>query len=135
MDCLFSILQAARQHKVRKGYGDSGDSYGGEFKDGLTMHGICQGNGTGPSIWAVLSSPILNLMRSKESGILFTSAISETKIRFTGYAFVVETDLCQIISALEKFGYAVVSLQQVVDTWEAGLKVSGGALAPEKTFW
>ncbi len=59
----------------------------------------------------------------------------ETKIRFTGYAFVVETDLCQIISALEKFGYAVVSLQQVVDTWEAGLKVSGGALAPEKTFW
>jgi hypothetical protein len=26
-------------------------------------------------------------------------------------------------------------LQQVIDTWEGGLKVTGGALGPEKSYW
>jgi hypothetical protein len=29
----------------------------------------------------------------------------------------------------------VEGLQQAVDTWEGGLKVTGGALGPEKSYW
>jgi len=46
-----------------------------------------------------------------------------------------DSDLLQVLSALQSAGLAIVSLQKAVDTWEAGLKVTGGALAPEKTFW
>jgi hypothetical protein len=134
VDCLFSTLQEA-QHKVRTGYGDSEGWYGGSQKEGPPMHGICQGNGAGPSIWAVVSSPILNLLRTKGYGIFFTTPISNSQIRFSGYAFVDDSDLIPVLSALQKAGLATLLLQKSVDTWEAGLKVTGGALVPEKTFW
>jgi hypothetical protein len=103
VDCLFSTLQEA-QHKVRTGYGDSEGWYGGSQKEGPPMHGICQGNGAGPSIWAVVSSPILNLLRTKGYGIFFTTPISNSQICFSGYAFVDDSDLIQVLSALQKTG-------------------------------
>ena len=74
-------------------------------------------------------------MRKKGFGIRLTSPISNTHIRFAGYSFVDDTDLLKVISTLQQYGYAILSIQQAVDTWEAGLKVTGGALVPEKTFW
>jgi hypothetical protein len=48
VDCLFTTLQEAR-HQVRMDYGDSYLSYSGS--NWVTpMHGIGQGNGTGPAI-------------------------------------------------------------------------------------
>jgi hypothetical protein len=58
--------------------------------------------------------------------------ITHSKIRFAGYVFVDDSDLLQVISALQSAGFATASLQMAVDTWEASLKVTGGALAPEK---
>jgi hypothetical protein len=60
VDCLFTTLQNAT-HQVRTGYGDSSTSYGGPNWT-TPMHGIGQGNGAGPAIWAVLSSPLLNIL-------------------------------------------------------------------------
>ncbi len=60
VDCLFSTLQDAT-HQVRTGYGDSSLTYGGP-KWITPMHGIGQGNGAGPAIWAMLSMPLLNLL-------------------------------------------------------------------------
>jgi len=133
VDCLFSLLQTA-SHKVRTAFGDSETSYGGLDDSRLPMHRICQGNGAGPSIWAALSSPILTYMRSKGFGLKFISPIFSTQVRFSGYAFVDNTDLLQVISALQQYGFAISSLQQAIDTWEGGLKVTGRALVPEKTF-
>ncbi len=121
LDCFFSTLQEA-QHRVRTGYGHLEGWYGGKPKDSLPMHGICQGNGAGPSIWAVLSSPIINLLRSKGFGQSFTSPITHSHIRLAGYAFIDDSDLLQVLSALQSVGLAVVSLQKAVDTWEADLK-------------
>jgi hypothetical protein len=101
VDCLFSTLQTA-SHKVRSAFGDSETTYGGLDDSGLPMHGICQGSGAGPSIWAVLSSPILTYMRSKGFGLKFISPISSTQVCFSGYAFVDDTDLLQVISALQQ---------------------------------
>jgi hypothetical protein len=74
-------------------------------------------------------------MRSKGFGIHLTAPISKTSVHFAGYLSVDDTDLLQVISALQKYEFAITSIQKAVDTWEAGLKVTGGALVPEKNFW
>ena len=52
------------------------------------MHGIGQENGADPAIWAVLSSPLLNLLQSKGFGCVFLSPFSKEPLAFVGYAFV-----------------------------------------------
>jgi hypothetical protein len=81
VDCIFTTLQEAI-HKVRIGYGDSSDYYGGT-SDNILMHGICQGNGAGPAIWVVMSSPLLDIQRKKGVWILllYSSATQGGKIR------------------------------------------------------
>jgi hypothetical protein len=51
VDCLFTTLQD----------GDSDNSYGAANWV-QPMHGIGQGNGAGPAIWAVLSTSLLNIL-------------------------------------------------------------------------
>jgi hypothetical protein len=72
--------------------GDSLDFYGGpNWK--TPRHGVGQSNGAGPAIWAVLSTPLLNMLQSKGYGCSFMSPISNIITEFTGYAFVDDTDL------------------------------------------
>jgi hypothetical protein len=60
INCLFTTLQEAI-HKVCTGFGDSKSHYGGKVWL-VPIHGIGQGNGAGPAIWAVVSSPLLNVL-------------------------------------------------------------------------
>jgi len=69
INCLFTTLQEA-VHTVRTGFGDSKASYGGKVWL-VPIHGIGQGNGTGPAIWAVVSTPLLNVLRQKGFGCEF----------------------------------------------------------------
>lgn len=55
--CMFSTLQNL-EHTVRTVYGDSAQAYGGPIWV-VPMQGIGQGNGTGPMLWAVVSTPVL----------------------------------------------------------------------------
>jgi len=57
--------------------------------------GIGQGNRAGLQIWAVVSTPILNLLRQEGYGVTFKASISGDKIHFMGYSFVDNTDLIQ----------------------------------------
>jgi hypothetical protein len=57
VQCLFMTLQEAT-HCVRTAYGDSDLTYGGPGWV-KPMHGIGQGNGGGPPIWAVISLTLL----------------------------------------------------------------------------
>jgi hypothetical protein len=67
VNCLFTTLQNAI-HYVRTAYGDLTLAYGvsGWVKP---MHGIGQGNGGGPPIWAVISSVLLDTLRSKKFAV------------------------------------------------------------------
>jgi hypothetical protein len=131
IQCLFSMLQDAT-HFVRTAYGDSSITYGGPgwLKP---MHGIGQGNGGGPPIWAVISSSLLDTLRSKGYGFHMVSPISNNPISFVGYSFVDDNDTVQ--SDGDTPTNTVHKLQRAVDTWEGGLKVTGGALGPEKSYW
>jgi hypothetical protein len=100
------------------------------------MHGIGQGNGAGPAIWAVVSTPLLNMLRASGVGSHFISPISGKDIHFVGYAFVDDTDLIQTADEGMATGSDVArELQRALDIWEGGLNATGGAIVPEKSHW
>jgi hypothetical protein len=91
INCLFTTLQDAI-HKVRTGFGDSKDHYGGSVSL-VPIHGIEQGNGVGPAIWAVVSTPLLNVLQEKGFGCEVVCLLSCKFFKFVGYAFVDDTDV------------------------------------------
>jgi hypothetical protein len=133
IDCLFSTLQNAT-HQVRTGYGDSTSYYGGLYWI-IPMHGIGQGNGAGPAVWAVLSTPLLNLLPKLGFGCFLISPITNIQKNFVGYSIVDDTDLIHSNPLDTSYTEVIQKMQHSLDTWEGGLKATGGAIVPEKTFW
>jgi hypothetical protein len=132
INCLFTALREAI-HKVRIGFGDSKSHYDGKVWL-VPIHGIGQGDGAGPAIWAVVSSPLLNVLRKQGFRCEILCPLSSEYFRFVGYAFVNNTDI--IHSALnENPDLARTQLQAAIDTWEMSLKATCGAIIPEKTVW
>jgi hypothetical protein len=132
--CMFSTLQNLK-HTIRCAYGTSTESYGDE-RWAVPMQGVYQGNGAGPVIWAVVSSPVLQLLRKEGYGAFFKAAISGNEIRLVGYAFVDDTDLIQTgISSMDSFASVFTQAQKALDRWEALIKATGGALAVSKCRW
>jgi hypothetical protein len=100
----------------------------------VPFHAIGQGHGAGPAIWAVVSSPLLNILRAKGFGSKICCPLSRAFLKFAEYAFVNDTDI--IKSALcDKKQDAIALLQKAIDTWENSLKITCGAIVPEKTVW
>jgi hypothetical protein len=131
VECLFTTLQEAT-HCVRTAYGDSTLTYGGPGWV-KPIHGIGQGNGGRPPIWAVISTTLLDIIRTKGFGLSMISPITRSPLNFVGYSFVDDNDIVQ--SDGDDSLSTAIKLQRAVDTWEGGLKVTGGALGPEKSYW
>ncbi len=132
--CMFSTLQNL-EHTIRTAYGDSEETYGGDLWV-IPMQGVYQGNGAGPLIWAVVSSPLLDIMREEGFGTFFKTSISSQDIRFVGYAFVDDTDLIQTSKDGTETGDEMrEQMQAGVNTWEGIIDATGGALAVEKSRW
>jgi hypothetical protein len=96
--CMFSTLQHL-SHTIRCAYGTSTESYGDDIW-AVPIQGVYQGNGAGPVIWVVVSSPVLQILRQEGYGAFFKAAISGEDIRLVGYAFVDDTNLIQTGTAL-----------------------------------
>ncbi len=119
---LFSTIQEM-QHLIRTAYGDSRDYY---QQEDIPFHGILQGNGAGPTIWAMVSTPLLNRLRAKGYGI--TIASDDGPIHIPAFAFVDDTDLVQDNEQDE----GIQLTQQSVSEWEDALRATGGLLVPNK---
>jgi hypothetical protein len=103
VDLMFDAIPRLRHH-ICTAFGDSTVSYGGDPKPGdPPKHGVSQGNGTGPAIWAVLSTPALDLLHSQGTGVNLQSALSREMLRMAGYSFVDDTDLPQLSESSTKF--------------------------------
>jgi Reverse transcriptase (RNA-dependent DNA polymerase) len=124
---MFDTLQNM-SHTIRTSFGDSVQSY---TKNDKKFHGILQGNGAGPTIWAMVSTPLLNRLRDKKFGVTFSSGVQE-KITLPAFAFVDDTDLVQNIPDDPDFTRMP---QLALKEWENGLITTGGALVPEKCSW
>ena len=92
------------KHAVRTVYGDSDQTFGGEhWRYTEPLHGIGQGNGAGPAIWAVVSSVLFDYIRDKGYGAKLRSPLSKLALHFAGLGFVDDTDIVQLGFADEDY--------------------------------
>jgi hypothetical protein len=128
---MFSMIQNLK-HYVRTIYGDSSLSFGGTLWT-VPIQGVGQGNGAGPQIWAVVSTPVLNMLCSEGHRCFFRTALTGKDVSFVGYAFVDDTDL--IVTApdmIADWQNVAKRMQDSVTAWEGGIRATGGAIVPEK---
>jgi hypothetical protein len=99
-------------------------------------------NRAGPGIWLLVSIPIINMLKLAGFGFKVRTVISGNKFSFVCYTFVDDSDLVHTRRDIDRHDdtYAemtalVTEMQQVVDTWVGGLRASGGALVPSKSYW
>ena len=134
---ILSMLQSLQnmKHHVRTGYGLSTASYGKSLINGKPVQGSGQGNGASPCIWVMISTPLLNLMRKENFGSHFIAPLTKEKISFVGCSFVDDTDLVYTAFDSETpLEDITPHMQRAIDTWEGGLRATGGALVPEKSW-
>lgn len=120
-------------HSIRTAHGDSSFTYGGNTWPRLP-HGICQGNGAGPAIWACTSSPLFDILRNEGYGITHTSAIKRVNFQMAGFAFVDDADLIQSVHHTQSH-QLIPTTQKGLTLWEQLLRTTGGAIDPKKSDW
>lgn len=84
--CLFNMIQKARHHVKNCTW----DTLGGN--DVIQVQRLFQGNGAGPPIWVVLSTPILDIQIAADLGSFITTAITQRTIRLISFSFVNDTN-------------------------------------------
>lgn len=138
-NCMFRCLQEMK-HQVRTVFGDSAAFYqatdvpSSDPLTALPLSGVGQGNGAGPQIWAVISTPIAESLRQQDLGFLFQAALSDTAISYVGFIFVDDATIgCSHPSWSRDT--VVAKAQSALTLWEDTLRATGGAVSPEKTFW
>ena len=128
---MFGTLQQVR-HYVRTTYGDSASYYQGiEY----SLQGIGQGNGAGPAIWLIVSIPIINMLKAEGFGFHIRTPISAEDVGFVCYTFVDDTDLIHSPEDERTVEHLITDMQSILDHWEGGLRATGGALVPTKSYW
>ena len=133
VDCMLKAIQQMK-HYIRTTFGDS-KSFFSSNNARIPFQGILQGNGAAPTIWVLISTPLLDMLRSAQNGAHLQSAISKEPHHVVGFAFVDDTDLvCFNQGNLRLTEEIMEDMQQGIDQWEGGLKLTGGAIVPEKSW-
>jgi hypothetical protein len=134
IECMLTSIQKM-EHHIRTTHGDSEIKYTSKYTQ-IPFQGVLQGNGAAPSIWVAVSTPLLNMMRTAQHGLHMMTAISQQKTNIVAFAFVDDTDLVQgdLIRQDITADEVMQEMQQAIMRWEGGLKCTGGALVPEKSF-
>ena len=132
-----SMIEAIQEmdHYVRTAFGDSDDSYGNNpYKP--PPSGVLQGNGAGPAGWFAIATILIEIMRAAGFGYKQWSVIRQRACHIVCFAFVDDTDL---IHCNDTPGTTTEQLleesQAALDMWSGLLAATGGALAPEKSYW
>ena len=61
----------------------------------IHFQGICQGNGSGPTIWVAVSAPLIEMVRGSGHGIKFEALLSQDKDSLVGFTFVDDTNVME----------------------------------------
>ena len=122
-------------HRIRTLYGDSKGTYGGENKSkrySRPPQGTGQGNGAAPTIWAVLSSTIFEILHAEGYGTSFMFALSRGLFQLCGFSYV---DDCDLLHIGDDVIVVAAQLQKMLSMWDELMEVNGGAIAPDKCWW
>ena len=133
VNSLLLTLQKAT-HRIRTAFGISTKSYCSNWR--FKLHGLGQGNGVAPTGWGVISTPLINMMKTAGFGLQLTTCLSAALIAFVCYAFVDDTDIVHTGSTVDTPGSNILhEMQKFVEHWEGGLRATGGALRVDKSVW
>jgi hypothetical protein len=123
-EVLLGTLQQAVHH-IQTGYGISKSMYQSALGD-APLQGAGQGNGAGPSLWALISSTvIISAMKPAGHGVQLLSPISNLALWIVCFAFVDDADTVQTAQTVEQTGEDVIQqVQPAVDVWEGLLRAS-----------
>jgi hypothetical protein len=123
------------EHEIRTVYSDSDKTYGGKLWV-IPMQGVYQGNGGRPIIWAVVSSPLLQIIEEEGFGMFFKASITNDTIWLVGFAFVDNIDLIQTgTDSLESSLEVLQQMQEGINLWEGLVSATGGAIKVAKITW
>jgi hypothetical protein len=127
---MFTTLDEMR-HYIRTAAGDS-DQYYSKSTHNKKLHGILQGNGAGPMIWAMVSTPILERMRKLGFGVPIIHPLTNAAFQVTAFSFVDDSDFPQLLS--NSFSPEVDS-QKNFNEWLDSLISTGGDVSDDKSNW
>ena len=121
-------------HQIHTAYGAS-LGYGPEDWDS-PFQGILQGNQFGPPSWAIVSSPLFDMLRAEGYGLRIRTPLTRWLLFLAGLAFVDDTDTVQNGKRpTDTWQDVLRHAQGNVDHWNGGIRTTGGALDPKKTHW
>ena len=120
---MFDTIHSMK-HFIRTSFGDSETYY---IQEDQLFHGILQGNGAGPTIWTMISSTLLDKLRTQGLGITIETNDGNT-ITIPAFAFVDDTDLLQQLTTKDD----TTSPQKMVSAWNSGLQTTGGLIVGDK---
>lgn len=123
------------RHYIRTSYGDSITfmNCSGVL---IPYQGLLQGNGASPTTWVLVSTPLINMLRSAGNGTHMISPLNKERSHIVAFAFVDDTDIPNAILNGDgaTFEYIKEQAQDSVTRWEGGMKATGGAIRPDKSF-
>lgn len=132
--CMLGTI-ADMEHHIKTAYGISDKTFKSDIW-AVPLQGVYQGNGAGPIIWAVVSTPLLSTLREAGYGTFFKCSLDGEAIRLVGYAYVDDTDLVETAKNNNDTAQDILArMQKCVDLWEGMIKATGGALVIEKSCW
>jgi hypothetical protein len=134
---LQSMIETIQEmeHHIRTSFGDSKSSYGPN-PTGPPPQGILQGNGAGPATWTAITAVLVKCMKAEGFGFDSWSVISQRALSLVCFGFIDDTDLILNSTDPTISNQALIEkAQRELTTWEGLISATGGALAPEKSYW
>jgi hypothetical protein len=126
---MLGTLQQMK-HYVKAAYGTSEQSYGSIR---IPLQGVLQGNGAGPAIWLLISSSMINMLRTQGFGFTSPNLLSDESYTFACYTYVDDTDLIHN-SKDQNPNSIILDMQRMLYHWAGALRATGGALVPSKSY-
>ncbi len=119
---------------LRTGFGNSTDF--ASLTLSIKTQGLCQGNGTSPAGWAVVSICIVSAHKKKGHGAHFTCPITKLKSHIADITYVDDTGLVHFrMDKDQGKDKAFYGLQEAITNWGKLFIASDGALKPVKCFF
>ena len=130
---MFNTL-ATSKHRVRTGFGDSTAVF--QPPSDVPFQGCGQGNGAGPAIWVAISSILITMMDAAGYGFECLTTLESKLVTAQCFCFVDDTDVIEASSTVDQSGESIFpSVQQAATLWARGIRATGGAINPDKSFW
>ena len=96
--------------------------------------GVGQGNGCGGTVWTLISSKMIEVMKKRGYGANFRSALSLTFISIAAFSYVDDSDLPMMAPDINTPGEDIQEeFQAQLDCWSKCLVATGGELDPFKS--